>query len=118
MLEKNDSPDGSKNSLYYLPPPVGHSSNRSTKEPELVKVGFLPPEVLCLLPSLLSALEGPSYVRADDLPWGSGRAVSWTLMVCIPHALQRAQGVLAMLSPFLKLSVQREQLFWDLTLLE
>lgn len=28
-------------------------------------------------------------------------------MVCIPHALQRAQGVLAMLSPFLKLSVQR-----------
>lgn len=40
---------------------------------ELIKLG-LPPEVLCLLPSLFSqrALEGPSPARADDLPWGLG----------------------------------------------
>lgn len=37
---------------------------------ELVKVGFLPPEVLCLLPSLLSALEGPSYARPVTYPGG------------------------------------------------
>ena len=109
MLEGNDFPDGSKNSLGYLPPPMGGGNNRSTNGPGTHLSGVCPPrpgepEMLCLLPWLISrgALGGPPRATADDLPWGLVLPAAGPSWAGIPQALQRAQGELASAKPLPK----------------
>lgn len=106
MLEGNDSPDGRKNSLSYLPPPAGGGNNRATNEPGtrlswVCPLGLGEPGVRCLLPWLISrgALGGPPCATADDLPWGLVLPAAGHSWAGIPRALQRAQGELTSTEP-------------------